>query len=372
MKQLSIIIVNYNVVHFLDLCLDSVFAAIVNFDAEIIVVDNASTDGSCEMVKNKYPKVALVANKNNVGFAKANNQGVAIAQGTYICILNPDTVLGETIFDEVYAFAKAQSTQIGAIGVRLVDGTGKFLPECKRNLPTPRVAFQKFVGSGDDYYARSITQDKIGKIEVLVGAFMFMKKAVYAEAGGFDERYFMYGEDIDLSYTISTLGYDNYYLGTVTAIHFKGESTVKDAVYRKRFYNAMHIFYNKHLKRNFLEGAFVNAGLWCARKCSSTLSKKEKQSPNHPRDHILIGKNEALTASIENVVNTKVVFHPEMEDASQNTQYLFDMKELSYKQCIKYMLDNREANLTFKFIPKNSTFAIGSNSSKGRGEFIKW
>lgn len=371
MKQLSIVIVNYNVAHFLALCLDSVFRAITNLDAEVIVVDNASSDDSCALVKKMFPELILIANKDNLGFAKANNQGVAAAQGTYVCILNPDTVVGETVFDEVYAFAKTNHSA-GAIGIKLVDGTGKFLPECKRNLPTPKVAFQKLFGSGDAYYARSLSQNEQGKIQVLVGAFMFMKKAVYKEAGGFDEQYFMYGEDIDLSHTITQLGYDNYYLGKVTAIHFKGESTTKDATYRRRFYNAMHIFYNKHLKANILEGIAVNAGLWYARKFYRTSLKTKKEQEVQPQKHILISKKNELAQTIGNEINRKVLCCPEMEDAYDNTQYLMDMQELSYKSCIQYIVDNQEANLTFKFIPKNTTFALGSNSSYGSGELIKW
>lgn len=371
MKQLSVVIVNYNVAHFLQLCLHSVFRASANLDIEVIVVDNASSDTSCALVKQRFPEVMLIANKENVGFSRANNQGVAASKGEYVCILNPDTVVGEQVFDEVYAFAKAND-QAGAIGVRLLDGTGAFLPECKRNLPTPGIAFQKLFGSGDSYYARSIASEKQGKVEVLVGAFMFLKKEIYLEAGGFDESYFMYGEDIDLSHTIEQLGYSNYYLGQVPVIHFKGESTTKDKVYRERFYTAMHIFYNKHLRSNFVEAAFINAGLWYAKKFYKTASKTQNEESAQPKKHVLVSTNGALQETLEILMNLKLERVPQLQQVQPGAQYLFDMTQLTYRNCIQYMSDHQDAGLTFKFIPKNSTFALGSNSSNGQGELLKW
>lgn len=371
MKQLSIVIVNYNVAHFLVLCLDSVCRANSHLDAEIIVVDNASSDESCALVQEQFPNVILIANKDNVGFAAANNQGVAAAQGEYVCILNPDTVVGETVFDEVYAFAKAH-TKAGAIGARLVDGTGKFLPECKRNLPTPKVAFQKLFGSGDTYYARATPEDGRGAIQVLVGAFMFMRRQVYNEAGGFDEQYFMYGEDIDLSHTIDQLGYTNYYLGDQVVVHFKGESTAKDAVYRKRFYNAMHIFYNKHLKRNALEAALVNMGLWYAQKFHRNSKNTEERLAPTIKKYSVISKNKSLIETIGTMVNAPLDHSAAMMSPEPAAQYLLDMEALSYQESIQYMVIHRDQGLTFKFIPKNTTFALGSNSSDGRGERLQW
>lgn len=371
MKQLSIVIVNYNVRHFLALCLDSVFSAIAHLDAEVIVVDNASSDESCEMVKQKFPGVIVVENKDNVGFATANNQGVAIAQGEYVCILNPDTVVGEQVFDTIYAFAKANPKK-GAIGVRLVNGTGKFLPECKRNLPLPKVAFQKLFGTGDAYYARNIKADGRGVIHVLVGAFMFMKKEVYQKAGGFDQQYFMYGEDIDLSHTITQMGYENYYMGDQVVIHFKGESTAKDEVYRKRFYSAMRIFYNKHLKRNELEGGIVNMGLWYASKFHRRASLTKEKEIQVSKKYSLISKKTALRKTIEKMTKSNIEQKNEISSVQSGMEFLLDMDMLSYQECIRHMLDNQDKGITYKFIPKNSTFALGSNSSEGRGIILNW
>lgn len=371
MKQLSIIIVNYNVRYFLALCLDSVCDAIQDLEAEIIVVDNASSDESCEMVKARYPEVILVENTDNVGFAAANNQGVSIAQGEYVCILNPDTVVGERVFDTVYGFAKANPKK-GAIGVRLVDGTGKFLPECKRNLPTPKVAFNKLFGSGDTYYARDVEPSMRGAVHVLVGAFMFIKTEVYLEAGGFDEQYFMYGEDIDLSHTIAEMGYENYYMGDQVVIHFKGESTSKNTIYHKRFYNAMSIFYNKHLKSNVLEGAMVNAGLWYARKFHRKQNFSKSEAQPAAEKYSLVSKNIALKKTIEKIIKKEVTQQEVFTVIAKNTEVLFDMDIVSYRDCLKQILDNQDKGVTYKFIPKNSTFAIGSNSSEGRGMLFNW
>lgn len=371
MKQLSIIIVNYNVVHFLDLCLDSVFIAIDNLDAEVIVVDNASSDGSCDMVRHKYPAVKLIANTDNVGFARANNQGVKAAQGEFVCILNPDTVIGEMVFDRVYAFAKSGKAT-GAIGVKLIDGTGKFLPESKRNLPTPKVAFKKLFGKGEGYYATQVSPDHNGKVQILVGAFMLMAKAVYEQAGGFDEQYFMYGEDIDLSYTIEQLGYTNYYLGDSVVVHFKGESTSKDKKYRKRFYEAMRLFYDKHFSHNKIESLGVKIGLWIARKFSATKSLKNSTMAIAGDKIVVVSKDKNLVNALESSLGKKLGSTPELPQNVKSSDVIFDRQTGSYKSYIRFIEDHRDMGNTYKFIPKNSTFAIGSDSSTGKGSLVKF
>ncbi|HIP26962.1 MAG TPA: glycosyltransferase family 2 protein, partial [Flavobacteriaceae bacterium] len=223
MAILSIIIVNYNVKYFLKQCLQSVFDACKNISAEVIVVDNNSDDLSCEMVEKFFPKVKLIANKKNTGFSTANNQGVAIAKGKYVLILNPDTVVAEDTFEKILAFAITKNN-LGALGVKLIDGTGRFLPESKRGIPTPKTSINKIIGiTNKKYYANHLQENENGKIEILVGAFMFMKRSIYNEVNGFDEDYFMYGEDIDLSYKILKKGYKNYYLTDTKIIHYKGE-----------------------------------------------------------------------------------------------------------------------------------------------------
>jgi GT2 family glycosyltransferase len=201
--QLSVIILNYNVRYFLELCVLSVESALKTIDSEIIVVDNNSSDDSCEMMKIRFPNIKLIQNNQNVGFPKGNNIGVAEAKGEYVCILNPDTVVAEDTFEKVLAFAKNQ-TDLGIIGVKLIDGTGNFLPESKRGIPTPWVAFTKIASlyklfpksnRCNKYYAQHLAENQTGKVDILVGAFMFLKKELYNEVGGFDEDCFMYSRN---------------------------------------------------------------------------------------------------------------------------------------------------------------------------------
>ena len=252
--QLSVIILNYNVRYFLELCVLSVQKALETIEGEIIVIDNNSSDDSCTMMKQRFPKVKLIQNKENVGFPKGNNIGVAQAQGEYICILNPDTVVAEDTFTKVLAFAKRQKN-IGIVGCKLIDGAGNFLPESKRGVPTPWVAFTKISGLYKlfpkskifgEYYAGHLNENQTGKVAILVGAFMVMKRDLYLEVGGFDEDCFMYSDDIDLSYQILKKGKSNYYFDESAVIHYKGESTIKDETYLKRFQEAMQFFYKKH------------------------------------------------------------------------------------------------------------------------------
>ncbi|MBI9065979.1 MAG: glycosyltransferase [Salinivirgaceae bacterium] len=271
--KLSIIIVNYNVKYFLEQCLHSVYKAIHNVEAEIFVVDNNSVDGSCAMMHKKFPNVHLIENKENTGFAVANNQAMRIAKGEYFLLLNPDTVVEENTFEKVVQFMDAHS-DAGGLGVKMIDGKGIFLPESKRGLPTPMVAFYKIFGLSkifpkskrfSKYHLGYLSNDQVHEIEVLAGAFMLMRKETLDKVGLLDEDYFMYGEDIDLSYRITKGGYKNYYFPETTIIHYKGESTKKGSInYVKVFYNAMIIFARKHFssKNARLFSFFINMAIY--------------------------------------------------------------------------------------------------------------
>lgn len=253
--KLSIVIVSYNVKHFLDQCLHSVQSAIKGIEAEVYVVDNLSVDGSCEMVREKHPWVNLIENKQNTGFAVANNQAIRVAQGEYILLLNPDTLVQEQTFSKCIEFMDSHP-MAGALGVKMIDGKGNYLPESKRGLPTPAVAFYKISGiiklrpkseRYAKYYMGHLPNDQVSEIEILAGAFMFMRKKALDEVGLLDEDFFMYGEDIDLSYRIIKGGYKNYYLPEPSIIHYKGESTKKGSInYVMVFYKAMILFAQKH------------------------------------------------------------------------------------------------------------------------------
>ena len=253
--KISIIIVNYNVKFFLEQCLCSVYNALHNINAEVYVVDNNSVDGSCSMVKEKFPNVKLIENKQNVGFSKANNQAINLSSGEYVLLLNPDTVVEENTFSKILGFMDSHP-DAGGLGVKMIDGKGNFLPESKRALPTPKVAFNKVFGLSalfpkskmfGKYHLGYLDKSKINEVEVLSGAFMLLRKEALKKSGLLDETFFMYGEDIDLSYRILKAGYKNYYFPDTTIIHYKGESTKKSSInYVIVFYKAMIIFAKKH------------------------------------------------------------------------------------------------------------------------------
>lgn len=256
--KLSIVIVNYNVEHFLEQCLISVGRAMKDIEAEVFVVDNNSVDGSLRMLREKFPEVILIANTSNLGFSKANNQAIRLSKGEYVLLLNPDTVVEDDTFQKMLAFMDSNANA-GGLGVKMLDGQGTFLPESKRGLPTPLTAFYKIFGLSrlfpksrrfGKYHLGYLNNDQIHEVEVLAGAFMLLRKTVLEKIGLLDEAFFMYGEDIDLSYRINLAGYKNYYFPETRIIHYKGESTKKSSInYVFVFYNAMIIFAKKHFSQ---------------------------------------------------------------------------------------------------------------------------
>jgi len=255
--ELSVIIVNYNVKYFLEQALLSVVRASTDLSVEIFVVDNNSVDDSVSMVREKFPKVIMIANAGNPGFSVANNQAIRQAKGKYILLLNPDTVVEENTFKICLDFMN-QHPQAGGVGVKMIDGSGNFLPESKRGFPSPFVAFCKTFGLSslfpksktfNRYHLGFLNDNENHEVEVLAGAFMWLRRSVLDEVGLLDEAFFMYGEDIDLSYRIVKGGYKNYYVADTRIIHYKGESTKKGSLnYVKTFYNAMIIFARKHFQ----------------------------------------------------------------------------------------------------------------------------
>jgi len=255
MIDLSVVIVNYNVSFFLEQCLHSVLRAAEGLKCEIFVVDNNSVDESVAMVRSKFPQITLIANTVNTGFSKANNQGIALAQGRYVLLLNPDTLVEEDTFLKCVDFMDNHPDG-GGLGVKMVDGRGRFLPESKRGLPTPSVAFYKIFGLSalfpksklfGKYHLGFLAENDVNEVDVLSGAYMFLRKTTLDQVGVLDEAFFMYGEDIDLSYRITLSGFKNYYFPLTRIIHYKGESTKKSSVnYVFVFYRAMIIFAEKH------------------------------------------------------------------------------------------------------------------------------
>ena len=343
-------------------------AAIKNMDAEIIVVDNNSKDTSCQMVKEIFPEVTLIENKENFGFSKGNNIGVSRANGDYVCILNPDTVLPEDCFEELFRFSKDKDN-LGIIGCKLINGCGDYLPESKRNIPYVKAAVKKLLGHPEDYYATHLGENETGKVSVLVGAFMFMKRAVYTSVKGFDEDYFMYGEDIDLSYKVLKAGFVNYYFGKTTIIHYKGESTLRNKFYAKRFYGAMQIFYKKHFKKNY----FFNFLVWLGIRLAY-LFRKTPVAKSKTVDRYLVVSNK-LNPKLGTVLRKEATLKPDFDDETilKNTEVILDANWLSHKQIIDIIgKRDLDKSITFKILPKNSNFIIGSDNAIARGKILNF
>jgi O-antigen biosynthesis protein len=253
--QLSVIIVNYNVKYFLEQCLHSVVKACAGMQAEIIVADNNSTDGSRAYLEDKFTAVQFIWNCDNIGFAKANNLALTKAGGEFILFLNPDTLIAEDCIEKCLQFFK-NNKAAGALGIRMVDGSGNFLKESKRAFPSPLTSLFKLSGLARlfpkskifaRYHLGHLPENENHEADVLAGAFMMIPKKILADVGNFDEQFFMYGEDVDLSYRIQKAGYKNYYFAESSIIHFKGESTKRGSLnYVRLFYKAMSLFVKKH------------------------------------------------------------------------------------------------------------------------------
>lgn len=250
--KVSVIIVHYQVKDLLRNCILSIKKYFQGFEYEIIVVDNNSPDSTWKSLISEFPEVDFLALDKNYGFSKANNIGVKSAKGEYVYILNPDTEIEGDYFQEILDFADNQE-KFGALGLRMHNLKGEFLPESKRSVPALINSFEKlfttFNNNSKTYYRNDVDEFGITEVEIMTGANLLLKRSVYEEVGGFDERYFMYGEDIDLCYTILRKGYKNFYYGKYSLLHYKGESTVKDKVYLNRFFGAMNIFIGKYYKR---------------------------------------------------------------------------------------------------------------------------
>jgi GT2 family glycosyltransferase len=271
--ELSVIIVNYNVKHFLEQCLCSVQKAIAGMPAEIMVVDNGSADNSIDYLQPKFPAFQFIVSKENLGFAKGCNVGLKAAAGKYILFLNPDTLIPEDCFQKCIAFLQSHP-DAGALGIKMLDGKGKFLKESKRSFPSPMTSLYKLFGLSklfprsktfSAYHLGHLNENENHVVDVLAGAFMMIKKEVLEKVGSFDEIFFMYGEDVDLSYRIQKAGYKNYYFAESSIIHFKGESTRKGTMnFVRMFYNAMSIFVRKHYsgRRAGLFNFLIHIAIW--------------------------------------------------------------------------------------------------------------
>jgi N-acetylglucosaminyl-diphospho-decaprenol L-rhamnosyltransferase len=290
---LSIIIVNYQVKAFLEQCLYSVYSAVAKAgwqwgaEVEVLVVDNHSTDGSKDYLESLFPEVRFIWLEENLGFGKANNIGWKQASGEAVLFLNPDTILQEDTL-AISTHWMQTHPRCGALGIRMIDGSGQYLPESKRGFPNLAASFFKLTGIINRfpkhpviaaYYAGHLSPDQNHVVDVLAGAYMLVRMDVLRRTQGFDEQFFMYAEDIDLSYRIQLAGYENHYLADTRMLHFKGESSLKDKNRHARyFYDSMALFYHKHFKNTagyFWQRLIIRSAISANQVQKIWLSKQE-------------------------------------------------------------------------------------------------
>ncbi len=370
--QLSVIILNYNVRYFLEQCVLSVEKALAGIDGEIIIIDNNSPDDSCAMMKAKFPHIKLIENKENSGFPKGNNIGVAQAKGEYLCILNPDTIVAEDTFTKIM---KTENWQLntGIVGCKLIDGSGAFLPESKRGVPTPWVAFTKIFGLYklfpnsnwfNQYYAQHLSENESGNVSILVGAFMVLKRDLYLQVGGFDENCFMYSDDIDLSYMILKTGKSNYYFHETSVIHYKGESTIRDGTYMKRFREAMQFFYKKHFKKSWFFDVMMQVGSFVF---SLVKKSQQKQEIRIISEYVVFSKRN-FEINLDQKTTYLADFNQFVNNPKENIEIIFDTTTISFCEIITFMQSNANKNISFKNYIASSNYLIGSNNSNDRGQ----
>ena len=376
MLDLSVVIVNYNSSFFLQVCLNALVIALEGVKAETIVIDNQSVDDSCRVVKEKYPWVNLIENATNEGFGRANNRAIAVAKGKHILLLNPDTIVQqETLLQSMSILLRDDKN--GAVGVKMIDGSGCYLPESKRGLPMPKVAFYKAFGLAKlfphskrfaRYYLGHLSSEHEAEVEVLAGAYMMCDAQLLKDCGGFDEDFFMYGEDIDLSYRISQKGYKIYYSPSFPIVHFKGESAGRDAVWAKRFYEAMHLFSQKHFsQQGWLWSRFLDVGIRLRKLLSRSVSV-EPVKVDFSSMTLLVLSREIIDITKWNsfTISFKATFHqtPESYDAALYDAVLFlsDVEPQKQISVIQQYAGEKQ------FFFGADDFVLTSPSSSSQGE----
>lgn len=379
--KLSIVIVNYNVRYYLEQCLLSVEKALTGVSGEVFVVDNHSTDDSVPYLKGRFPWVRYIENEENVGFSRANNQAIREARGEYVLLLNPDTFIGERTLRECIDFMD-KNPQAGMCGVGMMRVDGSFAPESRRGVPTPFVAFCKMSGLGalfpksrlfGRYYMQYLNKQAINPIEIVSGAFMFIRKEALDKVGLLDESFFMYGEDIDMSYRVLQAGYQNYYIPT-QILHYKGESTKKDSIkYVNAFHKAMVIFFKKHFAHySGIYSLFIMLTVVMRGAMSYLMHKMRAWSRKKPNVHQLKFLIVSDGRNLDNMKNLAEknrfkydVFHSRLGDMPstdvlyRDYDYLvFDTSRYSYSSILEFFRHeepNRRRPLIATYIPSNNT-----------------
>ncbi|HTR31461.1 MAG TPA: glycosyltransferase family 2 protein [Puia sp.] len=387
---LSVIIVHYRVPYFLDGCLRSLGKALEGLDAEILVVDNHSADGSLEILRPSFPNVHWILNPVNTGFAHANNLALQQATGEYILFLNPDTIVPEDFGRRCLA-AIHSLPHPGALGVRMIDGGGHFLKESRRGFPTPWVAFCRLAGLAAlfprsrffaGYYLGNIPAGQTHRAPVISGACFFVSRAALTETGAFDETFFMYAEDIDLSYRLEKAGYINYYYPDITIIHFKGESTQRNISYTRQFYKAMIQFRRKHFRAGLPGLVLLEPAIWLRAGLSAVARWGVGVRPSRPRRSWLTGDPAAMAqlkaAFAALPLAAAPLAEPPLTAAPSRRTLATDLahadeiiycigNDFSFKSAID-ALEKKDPAKTAAFYAAGSRAVIGSARSDRQGE----
>ena len=338
--------------------------------AEIILVDNASSDETVAFVQDKFPQIQIIANKNNPGFSAANNQGAAMARGEYLLFLNPDTIVAEDCFSACIEQLH-NNPGIAALGVKMIDGSGRFLPESKRGFPSPWNSLTKLSGLSSlfpksktfaGYYHGNLDENISSEVDALSGAFMMVRASVYAKSTGFDERFFMYGEDLDLSYRFQLMGYRNLYFPGTAIIHFKGESTRRDLRYVKQFYKAMDQFAKKHFNKGWAYPLLLKSGIGLI----SVLASIRKYFTN-PVERKKAELRFGFEGDRDSMKEAKSIVGTNPDDLNSPLATVFcEGAEFSFREIIQTVLSRPPGQ--YWFHAKGSESVLSSTDKNGRGE----
>jgi N-acetylglucosaminyl-diphospho-decaprenol L-rhamnosyltransferase len=382
---LSVVIVNYNVKYFLEQCLSSLKKAVDGSSlqagqTEVFIVDNCSVDGSMDFLIPLFPEFHFIRNEENRGFARANNQALAFCTGEFILFLNPDTILAEDTLDICLSFIRS-TPDAGALGVHMIDGAGRYLNESKRGFPSPSASFFKMSGLAglfprsrvfSAYYLGHLREGSPHRVDILSGAFMMVKKSILDNSGGFDERYFMYAEDIDLSYQIRLAGFQNYYLSGTSIIHFKGESTRKDFRYVKMFYDAMELFIKKHFKgvRSSLQLFSLKMGIWIHQALAYVrVPFKKSMVKTGKLSRVFIQGDAGMKRLWKQALDEQTI--PVSENIRDAEEIIFcEGPFQSWKSIIAEISVGRKRCL-YKFHGSGTHAAVGSQSSREQGDVFE-
>ena len=369
--DLTIVIVNYRVKYFLEQTLRSVIEATQGLNAEVIVVDNASGDDSIEFARKRFPQVTFIENADNAGFARANNHAIAMAQGRSTLILNPDTIVTRECIEGSIAHIDSHP-QCAAVGVRMVDGNGVFLPESKRAFPTPWVSFCKIFGLSRlfpmsprfaKYHLRYLSDLEAHEVDILAGAYMMCRTSLLQQVGGFDEDFFMYGEDIDLSFRLAQNGYRNWYL-PLNMLHYKGESTKKDSMrYVQVFYDAMLIFYRKHFPRYSAVlyplvklGVLLRASLAVLKRIFIAPFKRKKDLRDGSTPWVIVSENASTAAAMAGVTQYAETL------PQGNAIVLLDDGCMTYSEIINHITTHSRKGIEFQILARRHGIVISPKS----------